>query len=130
MAEQQTVLIVEDDPDLRMMTMLMLEDTGYRVSAARDGHEALRLVAEQMPALILLDMRMPEMNGWQFAAAFREQYGRAAPIVVVTAARDAAIRAQEIDAEGYLNKPFDMDVLIATVARFVSQPQDAAGTPD
>lgn len=128
MAEQQTVLVVEDDPDLRTMTVLMLEDAGYAVRAARDGYEALRQVTEQMPALILLDMRMPEMNGWQFAAAFRERFNRAAPIVVVTAARDAAIRAREIDAEGYLNKPFDIDVLIETVARFVGPSEGAGAT--
>jgi CheY-like chemotaxis protein len=116
---RQNVLVVEDDPDLREITALMLDHAGYPVQTAENGRAALSAVAEGMPALILLDMRMPGMDGWTFAQQFRDQYGRAAPIVVMTAAQDSRLRADEIGAEGYLAKPFDMDVLLATVARYL-----------
>lgn len=117
MSERSMVLVVDDDPDLRAAIEMLLEDEGWRVVTAPDGRAALERVAEQMPGLILLDMRMPVMNGWDFARAFRERYGRAAPIVVVTAAEDAASRAEEIDAEGVLSKPFRIEEVIALVGR-------------
>ena len=88
---------------------MILVDAGYRVRTAREGRAALARVAEEMPALILLDMRMPGMNGWEFAREFRARHGRAAPIVVVTAAENARARAEEIAADGWLAKPFDLD---------------------
>ena len=118
----KAVLVVEDSPDLREMMHVLLDDEGYRVLVARDGQEALDKVAEEMPGLILLDMKMPGMNGWEFAREFQARYGHAAPIVVVTAAKDARQRAEEIDAQGYLSKPFELDDLI----RVVEQHADAA----
>jgi CheY-like chemotaxis protein len=70
-----------------------------------------------MPALVLLDMRMPGMNGWEFAREFRSRHGRAAPIVVVTAAEDARSRAEEIEADGWLAKPFDLEDVLAIAKR-------------
>jgi len=114
---QKSVLVVDDDPDLLGLVQLLLEGVGYRVITAGEGQEALSRVAEKMPDLILLDMKMPGMNGWDFARAFRQRYDRAAPIVVLTAAEDARKRAEEIGAEGYLGKPFDIDELIRIVER-------------
>ena len=111
------VLVVEDDPDLAALLEMILVDAGYGVRTAGDGAQALERVAEGMPAVILLDMRMPVMNGWEFAREFRARHGRAAPIVVVTAAENAQLRAQEIGAEDWLEKPFDLDAVLAAVAR-------------
>ncbi len=61
------VLVVEDDSDLVALMELVLSDAGYRVRTAPEGGAALARVAEEMPGLILLDMRMPGMNGWEFA---------------------------------------------------------------
>lgn len=113
------VLVVDDDPDLREALAQFLTLHGHEVSLAAHGAEALARVARQMPGLILLDMKMPVMNGWEFARDFRARYGRAAPIVVLTAAQDAALRAQEIDAEGFIPKPFELDELYAVVDRWV-----------
>lgn len=112
------VLVVEDDPDMRQLVEEILTDEGYRVHTAGDGQAALDEVARELPAMILLDMRMPRMNGWEFARAFRERYGRRAPIVVLTAAADARARAAEIEADGYLGKPFELTDLVRTVGRF------------
>jgi DNA-binding response OmpR family regulator len=111
------VLVVEDDVDLAALLEMILVDAGYEVRTAADGAQALERVGERMPDLVLLDMRMPVMNGWEFAREFRARHGRAAPIVVVTAAENARLRAEEIGAEGWLEKPFDLDAVLAAVAR-------------
>lgn len=123
MSKQNAVLVVEDDPALRGVLELTLADAGFRVITAENGREALERVAEEMPGVILLDMKMPGMNGWEFASVFRSRYDRMAPIVVVTAAQDARQRAQEVDAEGYLGKPFDLEDLIQTVTHHLQATQ-------
>lgn len=114
-----TVLVVDDDQDLLDLVSFVLEDAGYEVATATDGRLGLAAVAVAMPGLILLDMKMPVMNGWQFAEAFRAAYDQATPIVVLTAADDAKRRAEEIGAVGWIGKPFDLDELIAAVARHI-----------
>jgi CheY-like chemotaxis protein len=123
------VLVVEDDGDLLALMEMILLDAGYRVRTARDGRAALDRVGEEMPDVILLDMRMPVMNGWEFARAFAERYGRAAPIVVVTAAENARLRAEEIGADGWLEKPFDLEAVLAAVARHLGAAADGPATP-
>jgi CheY-like chemotaxis protein len=111
------VLVVEDDMDLLALVEMILLDAGYRVRTARDGRAALDRIGEEMPDVILLDMRMPVMNGWEFAREFRARHGHAAPIVVVTAAENARARAEEIQADGFLAKPFDLADVLGAVER-------------
>jgi DNA-binding response OmpR family regulator len=118
------VLVVEDDPDLLSIIEMVLVEEGYRVRTAAEGRAALARIAEEMPALVLLDMRMPGMDGWEFAREFRARHGRAAPIVVVTAAEDARGRAEEIDADGWLAKPFDLDDVLAIAARHARRAEE------
>lgn len=117
--QARPVLVVEDDTDLLSMVRLVLEGAGYRVVTAAEGAEALQRVAGEMPALILLDMKMPGMDGWEFSRHFRARYNRQAPIVVLTAAENARRRAEEIGAEGYLGKPFEISELVAITERYV-----------
>jgi DNA-binding response OmpR family regulator len=114
--------VVEDDSDLLAVMEMLLADAGYRVATAGDGAQALDRVAAEMPGLVLLDMRMPQMNGWEFAAEFRARHGRACPIVVVTAAENTRLRAQEIEADGWLAKPFDLEELVRVVERHLGPP--------
>jgi CheY-like chemotaxis protein len=72
--------------------------------------------------LVLLDMRMPVLDGWGFARKFRES-GKRAPIIVMTAAENARRWAEEIGADGYLAKPFELDALISTVQRYARTPR-------
>jgi CheY-like chemotaxis protein len=123
------VLVVEDDVDLVALMELVLTDAGYRVRTAHEGGAALLRVAEEMPGLILLDMRMPGMNGWEFARQFRARHGRAAPIVVVTAAENARARAAEVEADGWLAKPFEIDDVLGIVARHAAAAAGHAGAP-
>lgn len=118
---QKPILIVEDDFDLQEMMRLLLSGEGYRVTMARDGREALERVAEEMPGLILLDMKMVGMSGWEFAQKFHDLHDRAAPIVVITAADDAKKRAQEIGADDYLWKPFEIRDVIAIVEKHINK---------
>jgi CheY-like chemotaxis protein len=112
--------LIEDDPGVRGVVRMTLEDEGHTVIEATDGASALELARRHGPSLILLDMRLPGLNGWQFVASYRSQPGPHAPIVVLTAGRDAAGRAAEVGADGYLDKPFELDDLVAVVARYLS----------
>jgi DNA-binding response OmpR family regulator len=111
----RSILIVEDDDDLRELVKTMLEIEDFRVQTAQHGLEALQRVKEHMPDLILLDMKMPVMDGPSFALEFRSRHGDSAPIVVITAAEHAATRAQEIGAAGWVAKPFGFEQLVSAV---------------
>lgn len=115
--QHDTVLVVDDDTSILDTVSSILSGEGYLVVSAATGEEALAAVARKQPALILLDMRMPVMDGWAVARALREQ-GNKVPIVVMTAAESAKRWADEVGAEGYLAKPFGLDDLLATVDRF------------
>jgi CheY-like chemotaxis protein len=119
-ASTSQILVVEDDEGLRFAMDWMLSDSGYAVVSAGNGVEALDVIASMLPRLILLDMRMPIMDGWEFARAYRSQPGPHAPIVVVTAAADARERALQINANGFLAKPFDVEDLIQVVQRHIN----------
>jgi CheY-like chemotaxis protein len=112
------VLVVEDQQDIRDLVAFILESAGYRVSTADNGALALEQVARETIDVVLLDMRMPVMDGWAFAEAYRQLAGPHAPIVVLTAAQDAATRAGQIRADAYLGKPFEIDDLLNVVARY------------
>ena len=111
------ILVVDDDPSIVTTVSEILDFEGYHVETAANGAEALQAVERRQPALVLLDMRMPVLDGWGFARELRQR-GVDLPIVVMTAAENAAGWAQEIDAAGYVSKPFDLDQLISTVERF------------
>ncbi len=112
-----TLLILDDDPALVSVMKEILEEEGYRVETSTDGVDALRLVDETHPATILMDMRMPGMDGWAFADSLRER-GATASVIVITGGDHALEWAQEVEADDYLAKPFDMAELIATVKRY------------
>jgi CheY-like chemotaxis protein len=113
------ILLVDDDESIRQFITLALTGEGYEVATAADGRQALEAAAADAPALILLDMRMPVMDGWAFAAAYRKTPPPHAPIVVLTAARDAEGYAREVDANAVLAKPFELAELSRLVRRFV-----------
>lgn len=115
------VLVVEDERDLLLLMALILREAGFVIRTASDGREALDRVAGAMPALILLDMKMPVMNGAKFLREFDRRYGRLVPVVLVSAADDVARRAAEVAADGWLSKPFDPDALIEIVKRYLGR---------
>jgi DNA-binding response OmpR family regulator len=115
----QRILLIDDDVNIREVVSLVLLDEGYDVSVAVDGAQALEMVESWQPHVILLDMRMPGMDGWEFARRYRTQYGHQVPIIVMTAAHDAVQRGTEVDAEAIIPKPFDIEFLLGRVAAVV-----------
>ena len=109
--------MVDDDPSIVAVVSDILIAEGHEVVSAENGAEALMKANGE--ALVLLDMRMPVLDGWGFAREFRAS-GKRSPIVVMTAADNARRWAEEIGAEGYLAKPFEIDALIAAVQRYAT----------
>jgi urea transport system substrate-binding protein len=114
---RKRVLVVEDDEDVRVIVAMELEALGHEVVQAENGRAALEAIEQARPNLILLDMRMPVMDGWHFASELKRRHGRVAPIVVLTAAPDARERAREVGADGWLSKPFELAALFDVVTR-------------
>lgn len=110
------ILVVDDDASILEMLLQILRTEGYPVVGAKNGVEALVQVDRRAPSLILLDMRMPRMDGWAFAAALRAR-GIASPVVVMTAADNAKRWADEVHADGFVVKPFEVLELLASVER-------------
>jgi urea transport system substrate-binding protein len=111
------ILIVEDDPDILSSVADILEFEGYEIEAAMDGVTGLEMLETSDPTLILLDMRMPGLSGWDFARIMKER-GHEVPVLVMTAAQDARRWAEEIGAVGYIPKPFHIKDLLDAVERF------------
>ena len=115
-AARPLVLVVDDDPDILDAVCEILETEGYRVARARNGREALERVEYEQPAVILLDLMMPVMDGSAFAKALRVRPGhRSIPIVLLTAAGSQQ-KAVAMGASGYLAKPFEIEMLLSYVA--------------
>ena len=110
------LLVVEDDADYRTILCEMLEEAGYRVESAMHGVAALaRLRAGTTPALILLDLMMPVMDGWSFMAALKEDSSLATiPVIVTTGGGDRVLHSAPVSA-AYLNKPINRDRLLAMI---------------
>jgi len=108
---------VDDDPAILETVSEILQFEGYPVRTATNGAEALEALAKCVPSLVLLDMRMPVLDGWGFARELAAR-GVEVPIVVMTAAQDARRWAAEIGAEGYVAKPFELAELLAAVDRW------------
>jgi CheY-like chemotaxis protein len=116
-----SVLVVDDERDVREVVAEVLEEEGYEVLGARDGAEGLVQLRAHHPALVLLDLMMPGMNGWEFCAArSREPELRAIPIVVISALG----RVSGLDVAAFLQKPFDLKALVSAVRRYGGHPGD------
>ncbi len=108
------VLIVEDDVDIRETLAELLATAGYVTAQAGNGRDALDEARRAPPDLIVLDLMMPVMDGWQFRSAQRRDPALAPiPVIVISAAGPSA----SIDADTFLQKPFPMDRLVAEAAR-------------
>lgn len=110
------ILVIDDDLAILATVSDILHDEGYQVQMAMNGAEGLAALEQFSPELILLDMRMPVLDGWGFATALRER-GVNIPIVVMTATQDARRWAREIGAAYVLAKPFDLMELLNVVER-------------
>jgi CheY-like chemotaxis protein len=116
----RTVLLVEDDEDIRGSISEILGDEGFEVVSAADGREALRWLrgAAELPRLILLDLMMPVMDGWAFRAAqLADPRLAEIPVVILSAATDVRKHAAQLHVEEYLPKPLDVPKLLHAIER-------------
>lgn len=115
------VLLVEDDIGIREITQVALESMGFAVRVAPTGQRALDLLAEEPADAILLDVRMPEMDGAEFARLYRERTTRPAPIILLSAAPSTDTRSP-IAHSRYVEKPFDLDDLARVINEVTAEP--------
>jgi excisionase family DNA binding protein len=116
------VLIVDDDDRLREYVRVNLEMEGYEVREAASAEQGLAVLEEASPDLILLDVMMPQVDGWEMLRRVQEQHGMGAiPVVMFSGQVDAAARneAQERGAQGFVGKPFDVQSLIDQTKQIV-----------
>ncbi|MBA2370770.1 MAG: response regulator [Chloroflexi bacterium] len=113
------ILVVDDDTAIRDSTSQILTDSGFRVVEARDGAEALRAIDVEQPALIVLDVQMPGIDGPAFARELQTRLRRV-PLVILTGVPDPKREADRCNAEAFLRKPFDADELVRLVRKFAS----------
>ena len=108
------ILVVDDERDIRDTIAELLTDEGYEVEEASDGAEALEKARGCHPAMVLLDLMMPGMNGWEFRARQRGDPDLAGiPVIVVSALG----KVPGVDAAAYLTKPFELEDLLTVVRR-------------
>ena len=114
----KTVLVADDEPVIRQLLAELLTEAGYAVRAARDGAEALALLADQTPDLVLTDVMMPRLNGPELVRQMRRRPGSAAvPAILMSA---VAVEPDGLEAD-FLAKPFDLDRLLAAVRRALGE---------
>lgn len=121
------VLIVDDEPFIVETVRVALEQAGYRCLVAFDGEAGLRIAREENPGLILLDIMLPKINGFQICRLLKfDERHRHIPIIMLTAraqARDRLI-GTEIGADEYVTKPFELSDLLRLVSRHLPLPRD------
>jgi DNA-binding response OmpR family regulator len=130
MSEVKRILIVDDEPNVRLVFRTALESNGYRPETAEDGDEALRLLEASPPDLILLDLNMPVMGGMEVLRRLRDA-GIDTPVVIVTAHGDIpnAVQAMKLGAIDFLTKPLTPEALRRTVAEVLGRHAVAKGKP-
>lgn len=115
---ERPILIVEDDGDTLEAASEVLQSAGYRVSGAVDGWQALEAVRRERPRLIVLDLTMPVMDGRQFLVELRRDRKLCGiPVVLMSADRELKRASNDLGGVAYVEKPVDMDLLLATVER-------------
>lgn len=110
------VLVVDDDPDIRAYLTAALSYEGYNVQTVDGGSEALKRLQSGLPDLILLDLNMPGVTGWDVIETIQRDT-LPVPVVIMTAAYRAREEAERYGAAGYLGKPFDLSTMYAMVQR-------------
>jgi CheY-like chemotaxis protein len=129
-ASTEPVLVVDDEPDVRDMLRRALETDGLAVLEAEHGRAALARIATQRPALILLDLTMPEMDGFEFLDVLRRSpEGRAIPVVVLTARDLTPEDRQRLNGQVeqiLLKGPHDRDELLAEIRRLLAPHRELA----
>ena len=118
--EGQAVLVVEDHDDTREMVAALLKAEGFTVITAENGQRGLERLMRERPCLVLLDLMMPVMTGWEFRRvqlSLPDSELAAVPVLLLTAVPDAEKVAAQLDAADVIPKPVDFERLVETVRR-------------
>jgi len=126
----KTILVVDDKSSLRTMVKAYLTEQGFRVVTAADGQEALFVAREEKPDLILLDIMMPKIDGYEFIRIFGKE--QETPIILLTAKLEETdkVLGLEMGADDYITKPFGMRELLARVRAVLRRAEKPAAAPD
>jgi two-component system, cell cycle response regulator DivK len=123
----KTVLLIEDSPDTREIYRTLLEEYGYQVLEAANGEEGLAVACQHAPDLVLMNISLPEVDGWTATTLLKGDPRTAAiPVVAVTAFSKAANRDRALEAgcDGYLDKPVGPQRVLEEVLRLIGPPRD------
>lgn len=120
-----TILVVDDQSSVRQLLQDYLTEQGFRVFTATDGQNAIYMARHEPPDLILLDIMMPKMDGYQFIRQFRLE--RQTPIIIITAREEEtdAVLGLELGADDYVVKPFRMRELVARIQAILRRREEA-----
>jgi len=116
------ILVVEDEPIILKFVSFRLEQAGYEILTASDGEKALRLIKENKPDLVLLDVLIPRLNGYEVTRQVKEDESLKQIYIILFTASDPFIvqeKIKEVMADGYIIKPFDADKLLETIKGFI-----------
>jgi DNA-binding response OmpR family regulator len=129
MAEGRTILVVDDEPDLLNAVRLYLEDEGYQVLTATNGEEALAKVRTRLPDLIVLDVMMPEMNGFEALGEIRRVSN--VPVIMLTVKGEESdkVRGLGLGADDYVTKPFSQRELLSRIQAVLRRAETPAFVP-
>jgi two-component system cell cycle response regulator DivK len=124
MPDTKTILYVEDNLENRILVRRLLQSEGYRIIEAERASQALDILTREIPDLILVDINMPEMDGYTLAQKIRAILTRHVPIIALTAnvMRGVREKTKEAGCDGYMEKPIDIDRFLDQVNEYLSQP--------
>nr|PZN04910.1 MAG: DNA-binding response regulator [Bacillota bacterium] len=128
---EKTILVVDDEKNIRELVKFNLESRGFKVIEAADGEEALNLVKAQEPSLIILDLMLPKIDGWEVCRLLKSDPStRKLPIIMLTALGDEIdkIVGLELGADDYITKPFSPRELVARVRAVIRRVEDREGS--
>lgn len=116
-------VIIEDEELVAFAMAMMLSDEGISVQEAHTGEEGVEVVRRERPAVVLLDVRLPGIDGWEVCRRIKQDDGSAPAVVFVTAATqfEDRVRAHQVGGDAFITKPFEMGVLLDTVRRLLSR---------
>jgi DNA-binding response OmpR family regulator len=124
------VLLVEDDPTIRGWVADLLEDAGYSVLQAEDGAAGIQILRESNPNLVVLDLMLPRVSGWQFLERTREQLDRAnVPVLILSAIKGKGDYPSTLGAAAWLTKPLDVDDFLRAVDDLAGSPRSVPRRP-
>lgn len=123
------ILIVDDDPAFLEFMAMALEGEGYHVQTAPHGALALDAIRQTRPHLILLDMRMPVMDGWEFLRAYRQLPPPHTPVIALSATASLEQQALEAGAVAFYPKPFDLNALLRAISQVLAESRESETKP-